>query len=82
MVGARLAGLGLLAGLCSASPALQLYSNSTERPLSECPGYKATNVKTSATGLVADLQLAGPPCNTYGTDLERLRLEVTYETGE
>jgi alpha-glucosidase len=50
--------------------------------LSECPGYKASRVKTSATGLTADLKLAGTPCNTYGTDLEKLRLEVTYEDGE
>jgi len=48
--------------------------------LSECPGYRASNVKTTATGLTADLKLAGTPCNTYGTDLENLRLEVTYET--
>jgi alpha-glucosidase len=50
--------------------------------LNECPGYKASRVKTSATGLTADLKLAGAPCNTYGTDLEKLRLEVTYEDGE
>lgn len=80
MVGARLASLGLLAGLCSAAQNLQPYH--TEKPLSECPGYKVFNVKTSATGLVADLKLAGAPCNTYGTDLEKLRLEVTYETGK
>ncbi|KAL2023098.1 hypothetical protein VTK56DRAFT_3704 [Thermocarpiscus australiensis] len=78
MVGSRLTGLGLLAGLCSAVQPLHPYS--TERPLSQCPGYTAFNVKTSATGLTADLKLAGAPCNTYGTDLEKLRLEVTYET--
>jgi alpha-glucosidase len=82
MIGPRVAGLGLLAGLCSAAQ-LQPYSTkSTERPLSECPGYKVSNIWTSATGLYADLKLAGAPCNTYGTDLEKLRLEVTYETGE
>ncbi len=80
MIGFRLSGLGLLAGLCSAAQTLQPYS--TERPLSECPGYKASNVKTSSTGLTADLKLAGAACNTYGTDLEKLRLEVTYESGE
>ncbi|KAK4244606.1 glycoside hydrolase [Corynascus novoguineensis] len=78
MIGTHLAGLSLLvAGLCSAT---SLQPRSTERPLSECPGYRAVNVKTSATGLTADLRLAGTPCNTYGTDLEKLRLEVTYET--
>lgn len=82
MIGPRLAGLALLAGLCSAGQTLQRYTTTTERPLSDCPGYKATNVKTTATGLTADLQLAGAPCNTYGTDLTKLRLEVSYETGE
>ncbi|KAK4033891.1 glycoside hydrolase [Parachaetomium inaequale] len=77
MIGPRLAGLGLLVGLCSAVQTLQ--PRSTERPLEECPGYKASNVKTSTTGLTADLKLAGTPCNTYGIDLEKLRLEVTYE---
>jgi len=79
MIGSRLAGFGLLVGFCSAAQSLERYS--TERPLSECPGYKASNVKTNAHGLTADLKLAGAPCNTYGTDLEKLRLEVTYETG-
>ena len=49
--------------------------------LSACPGYKATNVKTTATGLTADLSLAGKACNVYGTDLDHLTLQVTYETG-
>ena len=80
MIGPRLASLGLLAGLSLAAQTLQ--PSSTERPLGECPGYKASNVKTSATGLTADLKLAGAACNTYGTDLEKLRLEVTYENGE
>ncbi|KAJ4306057.1 hypothetical protein N0V88_000853 [Collariella sp. IMI 366227] len=81
MLGPRLAGLGLLAGLFATATAgaLQPY-HTTEKPLKECPGYKASNVKTSGTGLTADLKLAGPACNTYGTDLEKLRLEVTYET--
>lgn len=70
--------LGLLALLCSAAAAPpQLRSSG-----GECPGYKASNIKTGPTGLTADLSLAGPPCNTYGTDLENLRLEVTYETGK
>ena len=48
--------------------------------LAKCPGYKASNVKTSATGLTATLTLAGAPCNVYGDDLRELRLEVSYET--
>lgn len=30
----------------------------------------------------ADLNLNGPACNTYGQDIESLRLKVTYETGD
>lgn len=51
-------------------------------PLSKCPGYKASNIKTTASSLSADLELAGPACNTYGTDLKQLTLEVVYETGQ
>lgn len=46
-----------------------------------CLGYTASNVQTSATGVTADLALAGPACNSYGKDIERLRLTVNYDTG-
>ncbi|KAI9643773.1 hypothetical protein NHQ30_007122 [Ciborinia camelliae] len=49
-------------------------------PLSECPGYKAFNVTRTASSLSADLSLAGPACNVYGTDLTALTLKVLYET--
>lgn len=46
-----------------------------------CPGYQATNVKTQQGNVVsADLTLAGPACNLYGTDLDNLVLQVEYET--
>jgi alpha-glucosidase len=45
-----------------------------------CPGYSASNVKTSSTGLTANLALAGPACNVYGTDVESLSLLVEYQT--
>lgn len=54
---------------------------STGDPLAACPGYKASNVKHTATGVNADLTLKGPACNVYGTDLNNLVLEVTYDTG-
>ncbi|KAH9930888.1 glycosyl hydrolases family 31-domain-containing protein [Fomitopsis serialis] len=38
--------------------------------LDACPGYTATNV----------LVLAGEACNVYGSDIEALSLQVTYET--
>ena len=45
-----------------------------------CPGYTASNVKTSSTGLTADLALAGKACNVYGTDVSDLSLTVEYQT--
>lgn len=47
---------------------------------SGCPGYDASNVETTATGLTADLSLAGKACNAYGRDIEDLRLSVNYDT--
>lgn len=46
----------------------------------QCPGYQASNVQISATGLTASLTLAGSPCNVYGTDIEDLILTVEYQT--
>ena len=47
-----------------------------------CPGYTASNVKQSSTGITADLHLAGKPCDVYGTDLPNLTLTVEYQTGK
>jgi alpha-glucosidase len=44
-----------------------------------CPGYKASNVQQSSTGLQADLTLAGTPCNVYGNDIKDLVLTVQYQ---
>ena len=51
------------------------------RPLSSCPGYKASHIVEDGDVLTADLHLAGEPCNTYGKDIEHLTLKVEYETG-
>ncbi|KAF9646605.1 alpha-glucosidase [Thelephora ganbajun] len=48
--------------------------------LDACPGYKATNVNSYESTLTADLSLAGKACNVFGTDIQQLKLEVTYET--
>ncbi|KAI4862569.1 glycoside hydrolase family 31 protein [Hypoxylon rubiginosum] len=48
-------------------------------PQSVCPGYRASNVKTTSNGLTADLTLAGEACNVYGTDIEALSLVVEYQ---
>lgn len=47
---------------------------------SVCPGYKGSNVVTTAIGLTATLTLAGKACNVYGTDLETLNLIVEYQS--
>ncbi|KAK2776239.1 hypothetical protein FQN53_002770 [Emmonsiellopsis sp. PD_33] len=49
-------------------------------PSDKCPGYKATHVEQLENTLVADLKLAGKPCNSYGEDLKNLKLRVEYET--
>jgi alpha-glucosidase len=46
-----------------------------------CPGYKASNVRQTANAVTADLNLAGPACNIYGTDLRNLTLTVEYQSG-
>lgn len=46
----------------------------------DCPGYSASNVVTTNTGLTADLSLAGSPCNVYGSDIANLKLSVEYQT--
>ena len=45
-----------------------------------CPGYTASDVSTSSTGLTASLNLAGDACNVYGTDIRGLTLTVEYQT--
>ena len=54
--------------------------NGEESSLAACPGYKASNIKTSSSSLTADLSLAGKACNVYSEDLPSLTLEVVYET--
>lgn len=65
--------LSLLFGAFLTAPALAQ---------SECPGYTATNIQQTSTGVTADLELAGPACDIYGTDLTELTLTVEYQTGE
>lgn len=48
----------------------------------ECSGYKAINVKEHDHSLEADLVLNDWACNSYGTDLQNLKLLVEYQTGE
>nr|GAT54403.1 alpha-glucosidase [Mycena chlorophos] len=50
--------------------------------LDACPGYTASNVKTSGGTLTASLKLAGKACNVFGNDIPSLNLEVVYETAD
>ncbi|KAI2787723.1 Alpha-glucosidase [Penicillium oxalicum] len=47
---------------------------------SACPGYRATDVKTSTRGLTATLKLAGKACNAYGDDVETLDFTLEYQS--
>ncbi|KAK0932413.1 hypothetical protein LTR29_016016 [Friedmanniomyces endolithicus] len=67
--------------LASPVPAL-ITARQSNATISACPGYKASNVKTSSTGMTADLSLAGTACNAYGTDLTDLTLTVEYQTDQ
>ncbi|KAK2762250.1 hypothetical protein FQN54_001260 [Arachnomyces sp. PD_36] len=49
-------------------------------PLEDCPGYAASHIVEDGDTLSADLHLAGAPCNTYGKDIEHLKLKVEYES--
>ncbi|KAE8392352.1 putative alpha/beta-glucosidase agdC [Aspergillus alliaceus] len=71
--------LGSLLLLAPLAGAAVIGSRADTQP---CPGYKASNIQQNDRSLTADLTLAGQPCNTYGTDLQNLRLLVEYQTDE
>ncbi|KAK3619563.1 hypothetical protein LTR56_023943 [Elasticomyces elasticus] len=81
--GAIYAGI-VASSIVSASPLpptlFSRQSSNDTVDLSACPGYTASSVQTSDTGLTASLSLAGTACNAYGTDLTDLTLTVEYET--
>ncbi|KAJ7307818.1 glycosyl hydrolases family 31-domain-containing protein [Mycena albidolilacea] len=45
-----------------------------------CPGYSLHSLLETEHGLTASLNLTGPACNAFGTDITHLTIEVTYET--
>ncbi|KAI1502595.1 family 31 glycosyl hydrolase [Biscogniauxia marginata] len=75
-----MASLLFMAVAASAAVVVRRDYPTTDDPLAACPGYTASNIQTTASGLTADLTLAGEACNVYGTDLEDLSLEVSYDT--
>jgi hypothetical protein len=47
-----------------------------------CPGYIAQDVQNNDFGFTATLQLAGPPCNVYGSDVQVLNLTVQIQSAD
>ncbi|KAI6896478.1 alpha-glucosidase [Hortaea werneckii] len=77
----RAAGVAAaLSAIATATPVPALYSRQSNGDLSSCPGYSASNIQTSSTGMTADLSLAGDACNVYGDDIQDLTLTVEYQT--
>lgn len=74
----KAAALGVLCLSTFATASSQLVERQSANPDS-CPGYTAKNVKTGKGTLSADLVLAGTACNVYGSDIQNLKLAVTYE---
>ncbi|KZT68499.1 glycoside hydrolase family 31 protein [Daedalea quercina L-15889] len=50
--------------------------------VSSCPGYTLSSVNVSETGLTAYLKLAGNACDAFGSDVDDLTLQVTYDTNQ
>ncbi|KUJ07646.1 glycoside hydrolase family 31 protein [Mollisia scopiformis] len=59
-----------------------IYDSEAVNAQDVCPGYLASNVVRTMYGLTASLNLAGPACNTYGTDIENLNLTVEYQSDD
>ena len=62
--------------------ALAVATVTDPKVLDACPGYAAKNVVDRGHQLTADLVLNGNACNVFGTDIEKLKLEVTYESSK
>ncbi|KAJ8082762.1 hypothetical protein PM082_008618 [Marasmius tenuissimus] len=65
--------LGTLTGIFA-------QGDTNSRNVSSCPGYALDSVSENETGLIAQLDLDGPPCDAFGTDIPNLTIEVAYET--
>ena len=64
-----------LAGLVLRNSAVEID------PRDACPGYKVVDVSHGASSLVANLELAGEPCDAYGVDIRNLTMKLTLESG-
>jgi alpha-glucosidase len=59
-----------------------IYDSQAVNAQDVCPGYMASNVVRTSSGLTAKLILAGNACNVYGTDVEALNLTVEFQSGD
>ncbi|KAF9235080.1 glycoside hydrolase family 31 protein [Melanogaster broomeanus] len=48
--------------------------------VTDCPGYTLGSLTESVYGLTAQLLLAGTACNAFGTDVQNLTIEATYQS--
>jgi alpha-glucosidase len=84
MFNQMLLALAAGAGLIAAAPTLQESPSALQARDADpnsCPGYAASNVSKTDSGLTADLTLAGTACNVYSDDIKDLKLVVEYQTG-
>ena len=70
-------GLALFQSVSGAA----MYRRQATENINDCPGYSASDIVNTDTGLTAKLTLNGPACNVYGTDVQNLRLLVNYDSG-
>ncbi|KAJ2742533.1 hypothetical protein GGI20_004418 [Coemansia sp. BCRC 34301] len=56
------------------------FAAAAPRHSAACSGYMASNVSQTSAGFVAELTLAGLPCDIYGTDIKHLQLDVQFDT--
>ena len=70
-------GLAILRGVVGAAVLKRQATGNVD----DCPGYKASDVVQTDTGLTAKLTLAGPACNVYSKDVQNLLLAVNYDSG-
>ena len=72
----------LVTGLAWATAVSGAALSRRETTRESCPGYVASNVQQTETGLTASLNLGGTACNIYGTDVPELKLTVNYDTSK
>lgn len=70
------------AGVAAAAAITNRQLETSSDPSNACPGYTAGDVEKSAHGLTASLKLAGDACNSFGRDVEDLKLTVNYDNGQ